>query len=200
VRVSAICHPLRLGDCPSFYRPRRRQFTVVSHCFIYVWRYGVQCRGVDGRPGESRFWRDVMVCPVSVQERLRGWCCRGCPFDGRPRADSRVLLTRGRKGHSSGCGNVLSPRVSTAPGMALQWLGWPHRADGDGGSRPTSRHGPARVQNRRPSPFEGSAVLFRGCGVPAVRQWVAQCRGVDPSLTAQRSTVAGMASPGELAE
>jgi hypothetical protein len=68
------------------------------------------------------------------------------------------------------------------------------------GSRPTSRHGPARVRNRRPSPFEGSAVLFRGCGVPAVREWVAQCRGVDPGLTAQRRTAAGMASPGELAE
>jgi hypothetical protein len=25
--------PLRLGDCPSFYRPRREQFTGVPHCF-----------------------------------------------------------------------------------------------------------------------------------------------------------------------
>jgi hypothetical protein len=33
----------------------------VLHCSNYVWRCGVQCRGVDGRPGESRFneasWR-----------------------------------------------------------------------------------------------------------------------------------------------
>jgi hypothetical protein len=66
VQVSAVCRPLRgwgtappfigqyrgegkkraserclsspswLGDCPSFYRPRRRQFTSVSHCFVYV--------------------------------------------------------------------------------------------------------------------------------------------------------------------
>jgi hypothetical protein len=134
VRANAIRRlSLRPGDYPSFYRTRRRQFTSVPHCFIYVWRYGVQCRGVDDRPGESRFWWDVMACPVSVQERLRGWRCRGCPFSGRPRADSRVPLTRGCIGHNSGCGDFLSPRVSTASGMALQWLGWPHRADGDGG-------------------------------------------------------------------
>jgi hypothetical protein len=38
VRVSAIRRhpPLRPGDCPSFYRLRRRQFTGVPHCFIYV--------------------------------------------------------------------------------------------------------------------------------------------------------------------
>jgi hypothetical protein len=28
--------PLRLGDCPSFYRPRREQFTGVPHYFAYV--------------------------------------------------------------------------------------------------------------------------------------------------------------------
>jgi hypothetical protein len=28
VRVCVVrCSPLRLGDCPSFYRPRRKQFT-----------------------------------------------------------------------------------------------------------------------------------------------------------------------------
>jgi hypothetical protein len=27
---------LRLGDCPSFYRPRRRQFTSAPHSFVYV--------------------------------------------------------------------------------------------------------------------------------------------------------------------
>jgi hypothetical protein len=83
-----------------------------------------------------------MACPVSVQERLRGWRCRGCSFGGRPHANSRVLLTRGRTGHSSGRGDVLSPRVSTASGMALQWLGWPHRADGDDGDAPDVRAWP----------------------------------------------------------
>jgi hypothetical protein len=28
--------PPQLGDCPSFYRPRRRQFTSVPHYFAYV--------------------------------------------------------------------------------------------------------------------------------------------------------------------
>jgi hypothetical protein len=36
--------------------------------------------------------------------------------------------------------------------------------------------------------------------VSAVREWVAQCHGVVAGHTAQRRTVAGMASPGELAE
>jgi hypothetical protein len=32
VCVIAIRRPLRLGDCPFFYRPRREQFTSVPHC------------------------------------------------------------------------------------------------------------------------------------------------------------------------
>jgi hypothetical protein len=36
MQVSVVRRPLRLGDCPSFYRPRRRQFTSVPHYFIYV--------------------------------------------------------------------------------------------------------------------------------------------------------------------
>jgi hypothetical protein len=28
--------PLLLGDCPSFYSPRRRQFTSMPHYFVYV--------------------------------------------------------------------------------------------------------------------------------------------------------------------
>jgi hypothetical protein len=51
----------------------------------------------------------------------------------------------------------------------------------------------------RPS-FEGSAVLLRGCGASAVREWVAQCHGADLGLTAQCRIVAGVASPGGLAE
>jgi hypothetical protein len=73
VCVSAIRRPPAARGLPLFYRPRRRQFTSVPHCFIYVWRYGVQRRGVDGWPSEARFWRDIMARPVSIQERLRGW-------------------------------------------------------------------------------------------------------------------------------
>jgi hypothetical protein len=36
--------------------------------------------------------------------------------------------------------------------------------------------------------------------VLAVRKWTAQCHGDDTGLTAQCRTVAGMASPGGLAE
>jgi hypothetical protein len=49
-------------------------------------------------------------------------------------------------------------------------------------------------------PFEGSAVLFRGCGAPAAREWVVQCRGAVADHAAQRRTVTGMAASRELAE
>jgi hypothetical protein len=89
----------------------------------------------------------------------------------------------GRKAHSSWRGGVLSTRTPTALGMALQCPGW-RRDGGDGraGStvmeeaRPTgltSRRGPGQAWNRRPPPFEGSAVLFRGCGASVVREWAA---------------------------
>jgi hypothetical protein len=48
--------------------------------------------------------------------------------------------------------------------------------------------------------FEGSAVLFRGCGAPAVPEWVVQCREAAADHAAHRRTVAGMAAPRELAE
>jgi hypothetical protein len=91
-------HPPRLGDCPSFYRPRRRQFTSVPHYFAYVWRNGAQCRGVDGHPGESCLWWGVMARPVRAQKRLRGWQCSGFLFGDRQCEDSRASLTRCRTG------------------------------------------------------------------------------------------------------
>jgi hypothetical protein len=44
----------------------------MPYCPSYVRRHGVQCRGVYGRHGESRFWRGVVACPVRVQEWPRG--------------------------------------------------------------------------------------------------------------------------------
>jgi hypothetical protein len=108
----------------------------VPHCIIYVWRHGAQCRGVDGRPSESCFWRDIMACPVSIQEQLRGWRCRGRPFGGRPCADSRVPLTGGPTRHISGRGGVPSPHAPTESGMTMQCPEWSHRADGDGRDAP----------------------------------------------------------------
>jgi hypothetical protein len=49
-------------------------------------------------------------------------------------------------------------------------------------------------------PFEGSAVLLRGCCTSAVREWVAHGRGGDPRFTAKCRIVMGMATPGELTE
>jgi hypothetical protein len=44
-------------------------------------------------------------------------------------------------------------------------------------------------------PFEGSAILFRGCGAPAVREWVVQHHGVVawPCRTASHSGGDGLA-------
>jgi hypothetical protein len=144
-----------------------------------------------------------VVRHVSVQERLRGWRRGSLLFGRRSRVDSRGQLTRGRMEHSSGHGDVLSPCASTTSGMALQCPVW-RRGGGDGrtglmvteGTRPMSRHGPVRARNGRPSPFEGSSVLFRGCSAPAVQEWVAQCRGAKTVLAAQYRTMAGVASPG----
>jgi hypothetical protein len=59
---------------------------------------------------------------------------------------------------------------------------------------------PCRRESGVRSLFEGSAVLFRGCGARVVREWAAQCHGANTSLTAQCHTVAGMTSPGGLVE
>jgi hypothetical protein len=155
-------------------------------------------------------WRSVMACPLSVQEWLRGWRRRSFPFGRRPYADSRVQLMGGRKGHSSRRGGVLSPRTPTTSGMALQCPGW-RRDGGDGctGSMvteethltgPTSRRGPGRARNRRVPLSRVPPSSFEGGGASVVRKWVVQCHGTDTGLTAQRRTVAGMASPGGLAE
>jgi hypothetical protein len=49
-------------------------------------------------------------------------------------------------------------------------------------------------------PVEGSAVLSRGCGAAAVREWVVKYRGAVADHAAQRRTMAGMAAPRGLAE
>jgi hypothetical protein len=150
-----------------------------------------------------------MACPASVQERLRGWQHGSFPLGRRPYADSRVQLTGGRKVYNNRRGGVLSPRTPTASRMVVQCSGW-RRGGGDGRIGPTvtdesrlpgpaSRRRPGRACNRR-SLFECFADLFRGCSAWAILEWVAQCHGADTSLTAQCPTVAGMASPGGLAE
>jgi hypothetical protein len=62
--------------------------------FPYVWKHGGQCHGADGRPGESRSGRGVVVRPVLVQERFRGWRRSGWP-SGRRRGPIRGCRQRG---------------------------------------------------------------------------------------------------------
>jgi hypothetical protein len=118
--------------------------------------------------------------------QLEGWADGG-PEVAQRRA-WRCLVVLGS--HSVGDGGV-------AGGMATQGP-WRWR-------RHTSlvrRHGvvPCGCETGVCTLFEGSAVLFRGCGVWVVREWVAQCLGADTGHTAQCRTVAGMASPEVLAK
>jgi hypothetical protein len=89
-------------------------------------------------------------------------------------------------------------------GMASGRRGWSHRADGDGGDRSRQPGVTALFLHGRGVavhlPFEGPAILPRGCGAPAIREWVAQCHGVVADHAAQCRAVAGIASPWELAE
>jgi hypothetical protein len=132
-----------------------------------------------------------VACPVSVQERLRGWRCGNFPFSRRPYADSRVQLTGGHKVHRRR-GGVLSPRTPTTSGMALQCQGW-RRGGGDGltgpmvmeGARltgPTSWRCPGRARNRHSSPFRGFRRPPSRMRRTAVREWVAQCPELTPAL------------------
>jgi hypothetical protein len=167
-----------------------------------------QSHGVDGRHGESCFWQSITACPVFVQEGLRGWWCASFSSSRHARVISRVGLTEGRRSHSGGRGGVLSSRTPTAPGMVLSCPGSRHRS-GDG------RRGPIAMEETRLAALTsrrrlvgretgvrplcmGSAILLRGCGAWAVREWIAQCHGADTGLTAQCRIVAGMASPGGL--
>jgi hypothetical protein len=90
------------------------------------------------------------------------------------------------------------------PGWCLGRWGWSHRADGDRDDR--SYRPDVTVLSLRGRgvvvrlPFESSTVLFRGCGASAVWEWVAQHHKVVVGHAAQHRNVAGMASPGELAE
>jgi hypothetical protein len=141
-------------------------------------RYGVQRHVVDGCRGESCFWQSITACPVSVQERLRGWWSGSFSSGRRACASSRVGPTEGRRSHSGGRGDVLSSWTPTPPGMVLQCPGW-WRGRGDGRTGPmameetrltglTSRRRPVRARDRCPYPFRGfhhplSRVRHAGC-------------------------------------
>jgi hypothetical protein len=85
--------------------------------------------------------------------------------------------------------------VVAVPGVVLQGRGLPHRTDSDGDGAPAGLmpwFDPAELRGK------GSMVqpaFIRGRGVLAVREWVAQCHGVDTVHAAQFPAVAGMGFP-----
>jgi hypothetical protein len=63
--------PLRLGDRLPFIGQGGGDLQACCTISLRV-RYGVQCRRVDGRPGESCSSHGIVARPVLEQERLRG--------------------------------------------------------------------------------------------------------------------------------
>jgi hypothetical protein len=154
----------------------------------------VQCHGVDGCPGESRFWWGVAARPMPVQEQLSGWWCRGRSSGRRPQAGSRVPLTGGRTRYSGWRSGVLSPHV---PQRQVWWF-----SGRDGRTGPmamevtaptglTSRHRPARVQGSYALSLRGFCRPFsraRGAGRTGVGGTVPRAVA---DHAAQRRTAAG---------
>jgi hypothetical protein len=78
---------------------------------------------------------------------------------------------------------------AAVPGMVAQRRGWPYRAGGDGRDAlhwsgvtvpSCAGEGLTSVPLSRVPPSS-----FEGCDVEAVREWAAQCHGVDTGLPAQ---------------
>jgi hypothetical protein len=142
--------PLRLGDCLSFYRPRREQFTCVPH-------YSLTCGGVASSATELTA---VLANPAPVGA---SWCVlcsyrsnfegggvvAGCPSAAR--GPVRGCRQRGvRTRHSGGHGDVPSPCAPTASGMSSQCPAW-RCSGGDGrtGLTATGKTAPAGLTSRR---------------------------------------------------
>jgi hypothetical protein len=122
--------PLRLGDRPSFYGPRREQFTGVPH-------YSPTCGGVASSATELTTVL-VNLAPVGTSWRVMS-----------PWVGSRVPSTGVRTRYSGRRGDVLSPCASTALGMLSQYPAW-RCSGGDGrtGLTATERTVPAGLTSR----------------------------------------------------
>jgi hypothetical protein len=72
VWVIAVHRPQRSGDCPSFYRPRREQFTCVPHYFP-------TCGGVVSSATELTA---VLANPAPVEASWRILCSYRSSFEG----------------------------------------------------------------------------------------------------------------------
>jgi hypothetical protein len=169
--LSVVPCPLRLGDFPSFYRPRREQFTHVPHYFP-------TCGGVASSATELTA---VLANPAPVEASWRVLCSYRSSFEGggvvvgcpaAARGPVRGCRQRGvRTQHSGGRGDVLSPCTPTASGMSSQCPAWRcSGGDGHTGLTATGKTAPAGLTSRRSMcshekdvrghrrpPFEGSA-------------------------------------------
>jgi hypothetical protein len=173
VWVIAVCCPVspRLGDCPSFYRPRREQFTCVPHYFRTCGgmassateltavlanpppagvSWCVLCSYKSGFEGVGV----VIGCLVAVVGRFEG------AVDGGPVRGTVAVMVKS-------CPRALQQHrdVVTVPGVVWQWRGWPHRVDSDGDDRsrqPIVMAWPCVITEKAfegaaDPPFEGSA-------------------------------------------
>jgi hypothetical protein len=147
VRVIAIRRrrlPCGWGIALPFIGQGERAIYRCAALFSYVWRCGEQCHGVDDCPVESCSSRGAVARFVLVQERLRGWWCRGWLSGRRPRAGSRGPSTGVRTRHSGRHGDAPSLCVPTSSGMSSQYPTW-RGSGGDGhtGLTATEKTAPA---------------------------------------------------------
>jgi hypothetical protein len=139
--LSVVPSPLRQGDRPSFYRPRRGRFTGVPHYFP-------TCGGMASSAAELTA---VLANPASVKASWCTLCSYRSGFEGGVVVVGRPAVAVARfEGAVDGspyvaqwwswrrlvpvCSNSTGD-VVTVPSVELQWLGWPHRADSDGDDR-----------------------------------------------------------------
>jgi hypothetical protein len=145
--VIAVRSPVspRLGDYPSFYRPRREQSTCVPHYFP-------TCGGMASSateltavlvnpPPAGASWcvlcsyrsnfeggGVVVGCLAAVVGRFEG------AVDGGPIRGTVALMAT-----SCPCALQQHRDVITVPGVVRQWRGWPRRVDRNGDDR-SCRH------------------------------------------------------------
>jgi hypothetical protein len=172
--LSVVSCPLRLGDCPSFYRPRREQFTCVPHYFP-------TCGGMTS---SAMKLTAVLANPAPVEASWRVLCSYRNGFEGGGIVVGRLATAAGRfEGVVNGgpvrgtmvvvatsCPRALQQHrdVVTMPGVVRQWRGWPRRVYSDGkdrSCRPDVTAWPCIVTEKT---FEGAAGPLRVLSALAV--------------------------------
>jgi hypothetical protein len=139
--LSVVPSPLQLGDCPSFYRPRREQFTCVPHYFP-------TCGSMASSVMELTA---VLANPAPAEASWRVLCSYRSGYEGGGVVVGRPAVAADRfEGAVNGgpvrgtvavvatsCPHALQQHrdVAIVPGVVRQWRVWPHRVDSDGDDR-----------------------------------------------------------------